>query len=234
MSGAEARAGRIDLARVLQAAARGVYPVSDGGWERAHMWRRGVEAVVAFTGHAFLAVGDDLGDVELEALGVDGYGGAHGPHIAERIRGTGWVDSLDVLLIRPTPIAQRSQVAPDLVARPDLAGHPRTVTAAQVRTGIQVLGLPARRSRSLVTVAQGLGGLPEIGLETHGDQSGRDLMDGALRWVERSYGPTAPVVAAVSPGNARSLRLFLRGGFVPVGSVQLFRPERHPLQPPDG
>ena len=51
------------------------------------------------------------------------------------------------------------------------------------------------------------------------------IAQGGMQWVGR-----APLVAAVAPGNARSLRLFLHVGFVPVGSVQLFRPERHPWQ----
>jgi RimJ/RimL family protein N-acetyltransferase len=32
-----------------------------------------------------------------------------------------------------------------------------------------------------------------------------------------------PVVAAVAPGNAASLRALLSAGFVPLGSLQLFR-----------
>jgi hypothetical protein len=224
----------VDLADVLRDAAQGVYPRDDGGWERAGLWRRGVEAVVAFTGHAYLALADDLADVELDAMGVDGFGGAHHPHVAERIRGTGWADSLDVLLLRPSPVAPGAGQAPTLVPRADLAGHPRVVAAARVRTGIEVLGLPARRSRSVVTVANGLGGLPEIGLEAHGEQSGGELLAAALRWCAEHLGPQTPLLAAVAPGNARSLRAFLRGGFLPLGSVQLFRPQRHPLaQPPD-
>jgi L-amino acid N-acyltransferase YncA len=35
-----------------------------------------------------------------------------------------------------------------------------------------------------------------------------------------------PVVAAVAPGNAASLRAFLGAGFTPIGSVQLYRPRR--------
>lgn len=225
----------VDLGQVLREAARGGFPEADGGWERAGVWRRGVEAVVAFTGHAYLAVGDDLNDIELEAMGVDGFGGAHHPHVAERIRGTGWADSLDVLLARANPIVHQSLVADELVARPDLVGHPRVVAAQQVRTGIQVLGLPARRSRSLVTIAEGgLGGLTEIGLETHGEQPGRDLLLGALRWAAMHLDPGLPLLAAVAPANARSLQLFLGAGFTPVGSVQLFRPERHPFTVPAG
>ncbi|HRW17565.1 MAG TPA: N-acetyltransferase [Dermatophilaceae bacterium] len=222
-----------DLADVLGSAVDGVFPEADGGWQRGRLWRRGVEAVVSFTGHAYLAVAEDLSDVELEALGVDGFGGAHHPHVAERIRGSGWADTLDVLLLRtPTPSAlARNPDVLDLVERDDLAAHPRVAAAQQVRSGIRVLGLPARRSRSLVTIADGVGGLPELGIEAHGEQSGRQLLLSALQWCEDHLDREAPLVAAVAPGNARSMRLFLRTGFVPVGSVQLFRPERHPWAP---
>ena len=222
-----------DLADVLRAAANGVFPAADGGWERAALWLRGVEAVVAMTGHAFLTVGHDLADVELDAHGVDGYGGAHHPRVAELIRGSGWADNLDVLLVRPTDAPRPCGSGPDLVSRDDLAGHPRVAVAQHVRSGIRVLGMPSRRVRSVVTVASGVGGLPEIGLQADGPTSGRELLDAALRWVDGELGRADPLVAAVAPGNARSLRLFLSAGFVPVGSVQLFRPERHPWQGKD-
>ena len=219
-----------DLADVLRSAAKGEFPAADGGWERASLWLRGVEAVVAMTGHAYLAVGQDLADVELDAYGVDGYGGAHHPRVAELIRGSGWADALDVLLVRPPDAPRPTATGPDLVSGDDLAGHPRVAVAQHVRSGIRVLGMPSRRVRSVVTVASGLGGLPEIGLQTEGPTSGRELLDAALRWVDDELGHSDPLVAAVAPGNARSLRLFLHVGFVPVGSVQLFRPERHPWQ----
>jgi hypothetical protein len=228
VSPAEELAALTDLGTVLRAAAAGAFPQSDGGWERAGLWLRGVEAVVALTGHAYLAVGQDLGVVELDALGVDGYGGAHHPRVAERIRGSGWADTLDVLLVRPAGLPAPSGDTPDLVAREDLASHPRVALARHVRSGVRVLGMPSRRARSLVTLATGLGGLPEIGLEAEGTQSGAQLLAAALCWAERGLGGTDPLIAAVPPGNARSLRLFLGEGFVPVGSVQLFRPERHP------
>ncbi len=222
----------VDLAAVLRSAAYGIYPQADGGWQRAELWRRGVEAVVAFTGHAYLAIGSDLTDVELDALGVDGHGGAHHPHVAERIRGSGWADSLDVLLVRPLPLSTLPRTTPEVevVPRDDLTAHPRIEAAANVRSGIRVLGLPARRSRSFVTIADGLGGLPEISIEVTGEQKGRDLLDAALGWCAAELDPDVPLVASVPPGNARSLRLFLRAGFLPVGSVQLFRPERLPWE----
>ncbi|WP_262505693.1 hypothetical protein [Streptomyces sp. TRM68367] len=51
---------------------------------------------------------------------------------------------------------------------------------------------------------------------------GRSLLSDALSLVPEGE----PVFAAVSPGNARSLRAFLACGFTPIGSEVLLRPER--------
>ncbi len=50
-----------------------------------------------------------------------------------------------------------------------------------------------------------------------GTGQGRSLVRDALA------GETGPVFAAVSPGNARSLRTFLALGFAPVGSEVLLQ-----------
>ena len=39
-------------------------------------------------------------------------------------------------------------------------------------------------------------------------------------------GLSSKTLASVTPGNARSLRFFLRHGFVPLGSEQLWKPSR--------
>jgi hypothetical protein len=51
---------------------------------------------------------------------------------------------------------------------------------------------------------------------------GRSLLEDALALVPHGE----PVFAAVSPGNARSLRAFLAAGFVPLGSETIIRPQR--------
>ncbi|MGR7025904.1 hypothetical protein [Geodermatophilus sp. URMC 62] len=64
------------LAELLVEAWRGRFPPADGGSRRVPPWRSGLEAVVAFTGHAVLALEPDRDDARLSALGVDGVGGA--------------------------------------------------------------------------------------------------------------------------------------------------------------
>ncbi|MGW3384020.1 hypothetical protein ACWDCO_28110 [Streptomyces albogriseolus] len=78
-----------------------------------------------------------------------------------------------------------------------------------------------------VTVLPPLAGRRELSIELRdvrdgGRGHGRSLIADALSLVPEG----APVFAAVSPGNARSLRAFLACGFTPIGSEVLLRPER--------
>ncbi len=204
------------LRSLLVDANLGVFPPVDGGWTRIAPWRAGLGAVIAFTGHAFMAVEDDASDADLTGLGVDGYGGAHAPRVIQALAGTdGWIDSLDAVLVRD---AGRSTVS-TLVERGDLVSHPRALVASRVRDKVRILGLPDTRNRSLVTVARGLGGLVELGIETDGHTDGVTLLQQASTLAPDDE----PVIASVAPGNARALRTFLRAGFRPVASVQLYQ-----------
>ena len=87
------------VATLLRDAAAGRFPAPDGGWHRVPPWRDGVEAVLAFTGHAVLAVGDDVSDERL-AGSTRRVGGAHHPRVLTALAGPGgWVDSLDAVLV---------------------------------------------------------------------------------------------------------------------------------------
>jgi L-amino acid N-acyltransferase YncA len=210
------------LAELLTAAATGRPPQPDGSWRRVPPWRPGVEAVLAFTGHAVVAVADDVSDRELDRLGVDGIGGAHHPRVLTALAGPeGWVDSLDLVL------AARSTGGPDaLVDRPDLAAHPRVRWAGAVRDDVRVLGYAEPDTRSVATLSRGIGGLTELSVEL--EQAVRGHGHGA-RFVHAARSAAPPgelVLAAVAPGNVASLRAFLRAGFAPVASVQLLRPRR--------
>jgi len=204
------------LRSLLLDAHRGVFPAVDGGWTRIAPWRRGLGAVIAFTGHAFIAVADDVGDGHLEHLRIDGFGGAHATAVIQSLAGAeGWIDSLDAVLVSaPTREAERT-----LVERPDLTDHPRVLVARKVRDDVRVLGHPGPGDRSLVTVSRGLGGLVELGIETDGAADAVAM----LREASTLVPDDEPVVAAVAPGNARALRTFLSAGFRPVASVQLYQ-----------
>lgn len=207
------------IAEVLSKAAGGDFPTVDGAWQRVEPWRPGVEGVVAFTGHAYLAVEDDVSDGTLVSLSPDGFGGASNPRLVSRLAGTGWIDALDIILV-----ARGAGGEPALVPRSDLRNHPRAEHATSVRSDVTTFGYAAPDDHTLVTLSTGLGGLPEVGLETDPskDHVGTDVVRDALTLIDEGD----VVVAACAPGNARALRAFLAAGFEPVASVQLWRPER--------
>lgn len=208
-----------EIGEAIHRAAAGRFPPVDGGWERTCPWREGVEGVVAFTGHSYLAVGEDVPDADLHRLGADGFGGSTGPRLVSALAGSGWIDALDLVLT-----AFGTGAGSSLVPRPDLQSHERARLAASVRDAVEVLGYAARCDRTVVTLSRGLGGLLEVGVET--DPAQRHTGATVLRDVLDRVPEGEIVVAACAPGNARAVRAFLTAGFVPVGSAQLWRPVR--------
>lgn len=199
------------LLTMLLSAADGVFPPADGRLVFAPPPRAGLAAVVSFTGHAVLA--STFGVEDFEDLDLDGYGSALGPEVLRRLAGPrGCVGVVDVTL------TARGSGSPRLPRRSDLDGHPRVQHARRIRDDVRVYG----DERGLVTLARGLAGRLEVSVEASPRSrqgTGRELIADALRLVPSG----APVFAAVSPGNARSLRAFLATGFVPIGSEILIR-----------
>lgn len=200
------------LLPVLLAAAAGRFPPADGEVAFVPPLRPGLEAVLSLTGRAYLATElrpADLGDVPL-----DGFGAALAPGVLTRLAGdAGEVGVLDATLVG------RGAGGARLPARDDLDDHLRVRHALAVREDVRVHG----DARGLVTLARGLAGRTELSVERAAGQqpgAGRSLIRDALGLVPAG----APVFAAVSPGNARSLRAFLALGFVPLGSEVLIRP----------
>lgn len=106
--------GAHPLAVLITEAAAGQFAAADGGWRRVPPWRPGLEGIVAFTGHAVLAVAPDISDARIIELGASGLGGAHDPRLVAALAGPdGWIDSLDVLLAgRGTGKAARAGLRP--------------------------------------------------------------------------------------------------------------------------
>ncbi len=210
------------VARAITDALDGSWPVADGGWERTRPWRVGVGAVVAFTAHAFVVDDGPTSDARLDALGVDGYGGAHHPRVVSELAGPdGWIDSVDLVLAGRGAGAAGEAA---LVARPDLGDHPRVAFARGVRGDVRVFGRPDPEERSVVTLATGLAGLTELNLELDPRLRGRGLGATLARDALGLVPAEELVVAAVAPGNAASVRALLAAGLGPVASVQLYRP----------
>jgi hypothetical protein len=195
-------------------AADGRFPPVDGGVTRVDP-DTAVRAVVAFTGHAYVMAPGPI-DPPDEVTRPDGFGGALDPHFLVWLAGDRPLGVLDATLV-----ARGTGKRTALEATDRWDAHPRVEHARQLRDDVRVFG----DERGLVTLGTGLAGRLELSVEAatvgRGRGWGRTLVADALGLV----GDGEPVFAAVSPGNARSLRVFLALGFTPIASeVQWLAP----------
>ena len=201
------------MADLLLSAWRGPRPAVDGAWSRIAPWREGVHAVVAVTGRAMVSGPDDVTDAELAALGVDGWGHAHDPRVMTRLAGErGWVDVLDAVLLAEGTGARE----PWLVDRPDLRDHPRVQHAMPIRGDVRVLGLEGD-DETVLTLATGIGGLPELSFQVAPARRGTGLGT-ALARAARALESCETVSVAIPSGVSSRID---RPWIVPVGSVRL-------------
>lgn len=173
----------------------------------------GVHVVHEFTGHAVVLTDRDAD--ELRALGVDGFGAVAQPEVVSWLAGPGGsVGSHDAVMVA------RGRGRAVAVERNDLDDHPRVRRARRYRPDLRVFG----DDRGLVTLGHGLVGRMELSVElldaTPSRGVGGDLIELGL-----DLAPADELVwAQVAPGNAASLRAFLRCGFVPIGAETLIEP----------
>lgn len=197
------------LLRALLDAADGRFPPADGGVTALPPLDDGTSAVVSLTAHALVA--SHLRPGELRDLALDGYGAALAPATLLRLAAGGRIGVIDVTL------CARGLGGGQLPETDQWDGHERVRYARALRTDVVVHG----DADGFVTIAAGLAGRREMSVElvgaAHGAGAGRRLIDETRRLVPAGEW----LFAAVSPGNARSLRAFLSQGFVPIGSEVL-------------
>jgi hypothetical protein len=195
------------LLAIFRDAAIGRFPEMDGGVTFLPELGEGQEAVVCFTGHAFIAsrlTADDLSD-----LAPDGLGRALHPEVLLRMAGPrGSIGSIDITMFAD------GLGGGALVPRPELDQHPRVAFARARREQVRAYGSPD----GLFTLGLGLGGRREMSVENSPDgPRGRHLIHQALTMTPHGE----HLFAAVAPGNARSVRSFLACGFIPIASEVL-------------
>ena len=203
------------LLRAFLDATEGRFPPVDGGVTHVDPPGR-VHGVVAFTGHTYvMAPAPIWPSDDIDVPPPDGYGGSHDPrYVSWLARDAAEIGVLDaVLFARGTGAGSASLRRTD---RHD--DHHRVDHARSIRDDVRVYG----DERGFVTLSTGLVGRTEFGVEAdpagHNLGWGRSLVADALGLIPDGE----PVFAAVSPGNARSMRAFLAVGFTPIGSEQLW------------
>jgi GNAT superfamily N-acetyltransferase len=192
---------------LLLAAAGDTFPPVDGQAVFLPPLGPDLQAVVSFTGHAVVATA--LPPSDFADLDLDGFGSALHPALLQRLAGRhGQVGVIDVTL------AAQGAGGGALPERGDLDGHPRVRHARALREQVRVYG----DERGLVTLGRGLAGRTELSIEIDTEQQGQGHGRSLIRDALGLAAAGCPVFAAVSPGNARSLRAFLAAGFRPIAS----------------
>jgi hypothetical protein len=196
------------LLDVLLRAAGGTRPAVDGGVDFVPALGPGLRCVLSFTGHAYVAT--DQAESTFADLALDGFGRAVDPATLLRLAGPGG----DVGVLDATLAGHGSGDGSRLTERADLAAHPRVRHARRLRRDVRVYG----DDRGLVTLGRGLAGRLELSIEVDAGRQGTGVGAGLLADGLALVPAGELVFAAVSPGNVRSLRLFLAAGFTPVAS----------------
>ena len=197
------------LLEVFVDAAHGRFPPADGGVTFLPVHRPGVEAIVAFTGHAFVM--SELGPGDFVDLELDGFGLAQRPEAQLRVARGGRVGVIDATMVWLPRASPPAHVA-ELTETDALEDHPRVRHARSIRSDVRVFA----GDDGLVTLSTGLAGRLELGVAAFepGRGSGRRL----IRAAQSLASPQLPLFAAVAPGNARSFRAFQAEGFSVVAS----------------
>jgi GNAT superfamily N-acetyltransferase len=213
------------LAALLESAAAGKFPPADGSVEILAQPGGRDAGVISFTGFAVVFADTDpdwiAGELPADDLSAP-LSVAFLHTLGQRLgRQPGDIDMLacaaplpgappgELMLAEldptaPTPNAQHTRIARALRYRDD-------VRAWQTAGGVIVLG-------------RGLAGRWETAIEVdpqyRGAGLGRRLASAARQLVPDG----SPVWAQIAPGNAASIRAFLRAGFRPVGGESLMTP----------
>jgi hypothetical protein len=203
------------LLGVFHAAAAGEFPEPDGGVTFLGVHRFGVEAIVAFTGHAYVMTA--LGPEDFVEIELDGFGLAQRPEALLRLARGGRIGVTDATLVW-TGVAGIASESAEIEETDVHRDHPRVRHAMAIRSDVRVFA----GADGLVTLASGLAGRQEMSVEafTPGRGAGRRLIRAATRLAD----PQHPLFAAVAPGNARSFRAFQAEGFEVIGSEVVVEP----------
>lgn len=218
-----------ELARLLVAAAAGVFPPPDGTVDVVAEPVGPAHAVVAFSAH-FVVCAPVTGEWVAARAPADDFTATHSPAFLQALAVTLDADigALDVVLAGtadqpagPAVDADGPRSLDDLVEVED-RDHPRSRRAMRYRDDVRVWR--TRDGEGHLFVGRGLVGRCEVAFEVDPAARGRGLGQ-RLATIGRRFGTADdPSFTQVSPGNVASLRAVLAAGYRPVCSEVLLPP----------
>ncbi|MET8265763.1 GNAT family N-acetyltransferase [Micromonospora arida] len=205
------------LTDILDAAAHGHFPPSDGGTTVVSQPSRRDAGVIAFTGHSVVFTDEDPQWVRrtLSTVDCDPLAATMNPRFLGALLGRTRrsMDTIDLL----TVAGSLDGPPPLHLAELADADHPREVRARRRRDDIRVWAAEG----GVVVLGRGVAGRWEAAIEVDDECRHRGL-GRALATAARHLVPDGqPIWAQQAAGNARSVRAFQAAGFRPVGAEAL-------------
>lgn len=200
------------LAAILEDAAAGQFPASDGGVSILSQPSARDAGVIAFTGHSIIFADADPAWITSQLPADDPFAGPLRPEfLAALARHTGRIAHHCDMLTCAAALPGRPPT--ELTQDADPA-HPRISRALRYRDDVRTWRVPG----GVVTVGRGIADRWEVAIEVDEEARGRGL-GRTLATAARHLVPGgAPLWAQIAPGNAASVRAFLAAGFRPVGA----------------
>ena len=219
------------LRALLEEAARGRFPPSDGSVALVDPPAGRVDAVLGFTAHHVIAASVDPGALRARLAPPDGGDDGHGRDLGAPMSAPflAWLGAtlgagpgtLDVVLAAPgVPPGGSLDEMVAVRPVPPTADHPRVRRAAAYRD--QLRAWTTWDGGGVLVVGRGLAGRWEAAFEVEPAARGRGIGRGLAAAARRLIPEDAYVFAQVAPGNASSLRALLAAGYRPIGSEVLF------------
>jgi GNAT superfamily N-acetyltransferase len=219
------------LADLLNRAAAGEFPPTDGAAEYLAQPRERDAGVIAFTAFAVVFADTDpdwiaaqLPSDDLSAPLSAGFLHALGQRLGRK---PGCVDMLTCAT--PLPGApprelRLAEVDPEQPGPPGgptpNAPHDRVARALNYRDDVRAW----QTAGGIVTVGRGVAGRWEIAIEVDPPYRGAGLGSRLASAARHLVPDDEAVWAQIAPGNAASVRTFLRAGFRPIGAEVLLTP----------
>ncbi|MET9953086.1 GNAT family N-acetyltransferase [Streptomyces sp. NPDC006339] len=205
-----------EVADILAAAARGVFPPPDGSTTILRQPTARDAGVLSFTAHSVVFLDEDPEWIraELAAASTDPLVASMTPPFLSALTArTGrYVNTIDLLTV-----ADALPGDPGIGLREiDDPEHPRVARALKYRDEVRVWAADG----GVLILGRGVAGRMEAAIEVDEDVRHRGL-GRALATAARHLTPDPVVWAQQSPGNARSVRVFQAAGYRPVGAEAL-------------
>jgi hypothetical protein len=215
----QGQSARGPLAELLDEVAHGQFPSADGGVTILAQPSERDAGVIALTGHALVFADEDPGWIagQLPPGDLSAPLSARFLHaLAERLGRHG--ASIDMLTCAdPLPGCPPAELG---LARLEDGGgqaHPRIARAVRHRDHVRAW----QADGGVLTLGRGVAGRWEVAIEVDPARRSRGLGAGLAVAARHLVPDGAPLWAQIAPGNAASVRAFLRAEFRPVGAEAL-------------